>query len=166
MKRDGRTLRLKRSGSAFLNNKPRFISRAQAVLEKCRVARCGVQLGRIRDVILCSLGQFGQQVPIGLMRSRLECGLAVPVEIISDVCACRTHAVISLEVHALRTSRCARRVRQRRCLSRPAPIHVELAASDQNGIGELAGRELAALIGVDDLGRAVSCKGFLQSLPA
>jgi len=47
---------------------------------------------------------------------------------------------------------------------RAAAIHGQLAAAGEHAPGEFLGRELAALIGVDDLRCAVAGKGLLEHL--
>ncbi len=46
----------------------------------------------------------------------------------------------------------------------PSPIHAQRAAGGQYNYGELLGRELTALVGVDDLGHAVTGQGQLDHL--
>ena len=45
-----------------------------------------------------------------------------------------------------------------------APVHGELAAAGEHGLGELLRRELAALIGVDDRGHPKARKGLRDNL--
>jgi len=46
-----------------------------------------------------------------------------------------------------------------------AAVHGEVAAAVEHGPGELLSRELAALIGVDDIGQPKARKGLLGNLP-
>ena len=46
---------------------------------------------------------------------------------------------------------------------RPTPVHGQLAAARQHGVGKLFCSELAALVGVDDLGDTVALKGLLNA---
>ena len=46
---------------------------------------------------------------------------------------------------------------------RPTPVHGQLAAARQHGVGKLFCSELAALVGVDDLGDILALKGLLNA---
>ena len=46
---------------------------------------------------------------------------------------------------------------------RPTPVHGLLAGARQHGVGKLFCSELAALVGVDDLGDTVALKGLLNA---
>src|ERR1700680_5061208 len=83
-----------------------------------------------------------------------------PVHIAANVGARRAHAVIGLEVHAFVFHAAPQAFDEHIVPPCAAPVHGELAAAGEHGLGELLGRELAALIGVDDRGppkRAKAC---------
>ena len=46
---------------------------------------------------------------------------------------------------------------------RPTPVHGQLAAARQHGVGKLFCSELAALVGVDELGDTLALKGLLNA---
>jgi hypothetical protein len=73
---------------------------------------------------------------------------------IGDVAACCADAVIGLEVHPLVLHAAPQALDEDVVPPGTAPVHRQLAARLENDIGELLGGELAALVGVDDLGRA------------
>lgn len=110
---------------------------------------------------LCSHVQCGQQAQAGLLgrnvtQTRMRPARVVPVKVVSDVGSGRADAVVGLQVRALDGHVVS---------PGAAPVHTELTAPGQHDAGELLGRELAVLTGVDDLGRAKSRKDLLDDLP-
>ena len=79
----------------------------------------------------------------------------VPVKVISNVGARRAYAVAGFEVNAFVLHAAPQALDEDVVAPRAAPIHRQLAAPGEHHLGEFGGRELAALIGVEDLGRAV-----------
>src|SRR5271163_1334461 len=68
-----------------------------------------------------------------------------PVHIAANVRARRAHAVISLEVHAFVFHATPQAFDEHIVPPCAAPVHGELAAAVEHGLGELLSRELAAL---------------------
>ena len=104
-----------RSGSGCLNNFPRFISgfRAGCEVQSCPRRRAslatndrrGGQLGAHHEIILCSLWEFWQCVPVGLLRrealeARVRPLRVEPVHVLADVGPRGTDAVVGFQVHA------------------------------------------------------------------
>src|SRR5579863_893630 len=87
-----------------------------------------------------------------------------PVHIVAAVGARRVHAVIGLEVHAFVFHAAPQAFDAHIVPPCAAPVHGEPAAAVAHGLGELFGRELAALIGVDDHGHPKARKGLLDNL--
>ena len=87
----------------------------------------------------------------------------VPIEVVSNVGACCADAVVGFEVHALVFHAAPQSLDKDVVTSSATPVHVQLAVLGQNTVSELGGRELAALIGVNDLGCAVACKSIFKN---
>ncbi len=88
----------------------------------------------------------------------------VPSHVLGNVGPRGDHAAVGLEIHPLVLHAAPESLHEDVVAPGPAPIHAELAATLQRGVGELGGGELAALIGVDDLGRAPAGQGLLDDL--
>ena len=86
----------------------------------------------------------------------------VPGEVISDVSASRADAVVGLPVHALVLHAAPQALDEHVVAPCTATVHGQLAAGIKDNAGELFGGELAALVCVDDLRRAVSGQGLLN----
>ena len=87
-----------------------------------------------------------------------------PLEESADVRSRRAYGVIGLEVHAFVLHAAPLTFDEDIAPPGAAPVHGELAAAVEHGLGELFGGELAALIGVDDLGHTKARKGLLDNL--
>ena len=88
----------------------------------------------------------------------------VPLKVVSDVGARGAHAVIGFEVNPFVLHAAPETFNKDVVAPGAAPVHRQLAAFGEHRVGEFGGRELAALIGVDDLGRAVAGEGLLDDL--
>src|SRR5271154_2638622 len=87
-----------------------------------------------------------------------------PLQVPADVHARRADTVIGFEVHAFVLYAAPQALDEHIVPPGAAPVHGELAAAVEHGLGELLSRELAALIGVDDLGHTKARKGLLDNL--
>jgi hypothetical protein len=87
-----------------------------------------------------------------------------PLQVSADVRARRAHAVTGLETYAFVLYAALRTLDEDIASPCATPIHRELAAAVEHGLGELLGRELPALVGVDDLGHTKARKGPLDNL--
>jgi hypothetical protein len=80
----------------------------------------------------------------------------VPIDELRDVHFGRTDAVIGPQVHPLVLDRAPQSLHKHVVTPGSLAIHGQTAAPLKHGLGEFLGSELAALIGVDDLRRAVT----------
>src|SRR5271168_1835345 len=88
-----------------------------------------------------------------------------PLQVPADVRARRADTVIGFEVHAFVLDAAPQAFDEHIVPPGAAPVHGELAAAVEHGLGELLGGELAALIGADDLGHTKTRKGLLDNFP-
>ena len=125
--------------------------------------------GRAEEFILCCLRQLRKPVEVSLLGSdiiqtRMHATGVVPLKVVSDVGARGAHAVIGFEVNPFVLHAAPETFNKDVVAPGAAPVHRQLAALGEHRVGEFGGRELAALIGVDDLGRAVAGEGLLDDL--
>src|ERR1019366_1246640 len=119
------------------------------------------------ELILCGQRhrwQLGKVVLVGreIGKARVRSSGVVPAQVVGDVGARGAHAVVGLEVHALVLHAAPQPLDEDVVAPGAAPVHAELAALAQYHVGELGCRELAALVGVDDLGRTPADEGLLD----
>ena len=88
----------------------------------------------------------------------------VPIQVVGDVGSGGAHAVVGLEVHPFVLHAAPQALDEDVVAPGTTPVHGQLAALGQNRFGELDCGELAALVGVDDLGHAVAREGLLDHL--
>ena len=88
-----------------------------------------------------------------------------PVDIAVDVGPGGADAVVDLEIHAFVLDAAPQALHEHIVAPCSTSIHRQLAAPIEDGVRELVGGELAALIGVDDLRRAMAGEGLLDHLP-
>ena len=79
----------------------------------------------------------------------------VPIQIVGNVRPGRAPAVVGLQVDAIVFDTAPQAVDEDVVRPGATPVHGQLAAVSQHDIGEFHRRELAALVGVDDFGRAL-----------
>ena len=89
----------------------------------------------------------------------------VPTQVVSDVRSGRAHAVVGLQIHPFVFDAAPQALDKDIVTPGAAPVHRQLAAAGENDICEFHRRELAALIRIDDLRRAVAGKGLLDHFP-
>ena len=88
-----------------------------------------------------------------------------PVDIAVDVGPGGADAVVDLEIHAFVLDAAPQALHEHIVAPCSTSIHRQLAAPIEDGVRELVGGELAALIGADDLRRAMAGEGLLDHLP-
>ena len=107
--------------------------------------------------MLRGLLHLRQGRPIMFMRgqplqARMRTLRVVPAQVVSDVRAGRAHAIVDLRVDAFVFDAAPQALHKDVVPPSAAPVHGQLAAAGQDCVGELDRGELAALVGVDDLG--------------
>ena len=88
----------------------------------------------------------------------------VPIQVVGDVGSGGAHAAVGLEVHPFVLHAAPQALYEDVVAPGATPVHGQLAALGQNRFGELDCGELAALVGVDDLGHAVAREGRRRRL--
>ena len=125
--------------------------------------------GRTTDFILCCLAHRRQVGKVELIGRGVIKAQMRPIDIeafdvLGNVGARSADAVIRLEIHALVFHTAPETLDEHVVTPRATPVHAELAAPGQQNVGELRCSELTALVGVDDLRRAVAQERLLNHL--
>ena len=89
----------------------------------------------------------------------------IPTEVIRNISARGAHAIIGLEINPFVFHAAPDSLDEDVVAPGTAAIHRQPATFRQHHISEFGGRKLTALIGINDLRRAISDKRLLDDLP-
>src|SRR5674476_1316268 len=88
--------------------------------------------------------------------------LVEPIHVLGNIGARNAHTVIDSEIYPLVLHAAPQALDKHVVAPGTSAIHAEFAALGQHDIGELRSSELAALVGVDNVGCAVSHERLLN----
>ena len=141
------------------NAKPRWATRGAARLSSYAARFNG---GKRAQYFSCSIKSRAATRCVS--RSRLERGRCVLYQpkIVGDIRSGHAHALVGLQIHSFIFHAAPHTLQKDVVTLGAPPVHGQLTTLGQHGIGEFHCRERAALIRIDNLGRAMPGKGLLD----
>jgi hypothetical protein len=97
-----------------------------------------------------------------IIQTRMRASAVVPSQVFRHLLLRLLHVGIDVFVHMLVFERAPHPLHEDVVAPRTSSVHRQLAAARQHGLGKLSRCELAALVGVDDLGHAVAPEGLFD----